>query len=474
MAKKIASYNSATGEKIWEGTCAGETQVNEAVLKAKSQFPHWSEIPLIEREVYLHSFQKALEKHKDLLSEVISQETGKPLWDAKGEVAAMIGKVPISIQAFQERSSEKVRPILENVSITRHKPHGVVAVFGPYNFPGHLPNGHIVPALLAGNTVVFKPSELTPKTAEATYRIWQESGLPEGVINILYGDADTGKLLALHPGIKGLFFTGSWKTGHWLSEQFLQQPGKILALEMGGNNPLIVDEVENYKASAYITIQSAFLSSGQRCTCARRLIVPGGEKGDRFIHELRQMMGKIRVGHYNDNPQPFMGPLIHKKAAQSLLQFQQELIEAGGQPLVEMQLLKPDTALLSPGLIDVTAIKNRADSEIFGPLLQLIRTKDFRTAIEEANNTEYGLSAGLVSDNPEKYALFQKQIRAGVVNWNTQLTGASSAAPFGGLGKSGNFRPSAYYAVDYCSFPVASLEKSKVQMAEKISPGLEL
>jgi succinylglutamic semialdehyde dehydrogenase len=359
-------------------------------------------------------------------------------------------------------------------SVLRHKPHGVVAVFGPYNFPGHLPNGHIVPALLAGNTVVFKPSELTPAVADAYARLWQRAGLPAGVLNLLPGERTTGAAVAAHPQLDGLFFTGSARVGHLLHRQFADRPNKILALEMGGNNPLVVGTVADARAAVHEIVQSAFLSSGQRCTCARRLFVPRGAAGDALVEALVKATAAIRVGAWNDEPAPFMGPLISGQAAKAILEAQARLRDAGGRVLVEARRLERGAAFVSPGLVDVSAAGELPDEEHFGPLLTLVRSGSLDDALRQANATRYGLSAGLLSDRREDWELFFRKIRAGVVNWNRQTTGASSAAPFGGVGASGNHRPSAYYAADYCAYPVASVEVPKLQLPEKLSPGLTL
>ena len=241
---------------------------------------------------------------------------------------------------------------------------------------------------------------------------------------------------------------------------------------MGGNNPLVVSHVDDTAAAAYMTIQSAYLSSGQRCTCARRLIVPEGSDGDNFIQILLQMIKAMSIGPYTAIPEPFMGPVISEAHALKILAAQDDLIAKGAIPLFPSSHLCPGTGLLSPGLIDVTPIKERPDNEIFGPLLQLIRVKDFQAAIEEANRTRFGLAAGLLSDSNAEYQQFYQQVHAGVINWNAPLTGASSAAPFGGVGCSGNHHPSAYYAADYCSYPVASIESSQLRMPASLSPGL--
>ena len=467
----IFSLDPATNEIVWQGTAAGEKEIGAAFEMARQAFPAWANLPFEKRAAHLKQFRDLLKQKQDLMAETISIETGKPLWESSAEVAAMINKVDISMESYELRCADLRHQQGSLLSLTRHKPHGVVAVLGPYNFPGHLPNGHIVPALLAGNTAIFKPSELTPFTGELMVKIWHECGLPPGVLNLVQGGAETGKMLSSHHQLDGLFFTGSWPTGKSLLEQFSNHPEKILALEMGGNNPLVFNDVKNLDAAAYFTLQSAYITTGQRCTCARRLIIVEGENSDQFIETLFEQIKGITIGPYKQKPQPYMGPLISEKAAQKLLNAQQNLIELGGVPLHSMQLLKPGTGFINPGLIDVTGIQC-PDEEYFGPFLQIMRVPSLEAAIREANNTTYGLAAGIFSDKQEIYQQFYRQIKAGIVNWNTQLTGASSSAPFGGIGRSGNFRPSAFYAADYCSYPVASLENEVLKLPEKISPGL--
>ncbi|MDQ2695976.1 MAG: succinylglutamate-semialdehyde dehydrogenase, partial [Pseudomonadota bacterium] len=443
-----------------------------AVQAARGALPDWA-ADAAARLRLLDAFQAQLEQNRSALAGSIARETGKPLWESLTEVAAMINKIPLSRAAWRERAGERRADTPDARSVVRHKPHGVVAVLGPFNFPGHLPNGHIVPALLAGNTVVFKPSELTPRVAQKTLELWQAAGLPPGVINLVQGGRDTATQLAGHAGIDGLFFTGSPAAGKALHRLFAGQPGRILALEMGGNNPLIVHRVADLDAAAYHVIQSAYLSAGQRCTCARRLIVPRGGDGDRFIDRLAQRLAGVRVGPWTDRPEPFMGPVISNGAADRLLAFQAQLEAGGGRPLVAMRRLVEHRPFLTPGLLDATACR-RPDEEAFGPLLQVIRTADFPAALAEANNTVYGLAAGLLSDDRPLFEEFYRAIRAGVVNWNRPLTGASSAAPFGGVGESGNLRPSAYYAADYCAYPVASLEAERVTLPKALTPGISL
>ncbi len=368
------------------------------------------------------------------------------------------------MQAYHERCATVKIDVSGAPAATRFKPQGVVAVFGPFNFPGHLPNGHIVPALLAGNTVVFKPSEQAPLVGQKMQELWETVGLPKGVLNMVQGGRKTSMSLAANNNLNGLFFTGSAEAGKALHGLFGGRPEKILALEMGGNNPLVVYGAADHHAAAYFTIQSAFITAGQRCSCTRRLIVEHGTRGRKFVDTLISMMGKIKVGPYTDRPEPFMGPVISGQAAESLLAAQADLGKNGGEPLVEMKRLGSGQNFLSPGLMDVTNVSNRPDVELFGPFLQLIRVSNFDAAIREACNTSYGLVAGLLSDNKDLYDRFYRKVRAGVVNWNRQTTGASGRMPFGGVGASGNHRPSGYFASDYCSYPVATIESDRLEL----------
>jgi succinylglutamic semialdehyde dehydrogenase len=469
----FASRNPATDELVWEGKSADAADVDRAVSAARRAFASWSALPFDERVGIAKRFAALLNDNKEELARTIGRETGKPLWEARTEVATMAAKVDISVQSYHERTGEKRAPMADGVAVLRHRPHGVVAVFGPYNFPGHLPNGHIVPALIAGNAVVFKPSELAPGVAAATVELWTQAGLPAGVLNLVQGEKDAGVALANHRQIDGLFFTGSSDTGTLLHKQFGGRPEIVLALEMGGNNPLVVAQVEDIDAAVHHTIQSAYLSAGQRCTCARRLFVPDDAFGERFMARFTEVTSNIQYGAFDADPQPFMGAVVSARAASKLVAAQAQLIEAGAKPILEMKQRAAHLGLVSPAILDVTNARNVPDEEHFGPMVQVTRYKRFDEAIERANDTAYGLSAGLLADDEAAWTHFQRTIRAGIVNWNRPTNGASSAAPFGGIGRSGNQRPSAYYAADYCSYPMASVESAQLQMPASVSPGLK-
>lgn len=473
---EFASIDPGSDAAIWRGRAASIEDIHAALAAARAAFPAWSARSFAEREALVRAFAAQLEAQRETLARTIGRETGKPLWDARGEVAAMISKIEISVRAWHARTGDSEAQAGAARQVLRHRPHGVVAVFGPYNFPGHLPNGHIVPALLAGNCVVFKPSELAPLVAEETAKLWLAAGIPPGVFSLLQGERETGAHLAAHTELDGLYFTGSARTGAILARQFAETPQRILALELGGNNPLVVGELAepSWRAALHDVVMSAYLSSGQRCTCARRLLVPAGARGDGFVEALAGIVRKLTVGRFDAEPQPFMGPLISARAAEILLAAQRDLVTRGARPVVEMRTLDAGPAFLSPGLLDVSRVAELPDEEHFGPLLQVERYATFDEAIAKANRTRYGLSAALLSDSRAEYERFYRGIRAGIVNWNRQTTGASSSAPFGGVGASGNHRPSAFYAADYCAYPVASLELPRCELPAQLAPGLSL
>lgn len=450
----------ATGETVWEGRSAGPKEVGLAVERARRAFDGWSATPLLERIRFFERYRQVISDHADRLAAAIGHETGKPLWEASQEVVSMTNKVAISIQSLSERAGESEREAAFGRSVLRHRPHGVMAVYGPYNFPGHLPNGHFVPALLAGNTVVFKPSEEAPLVGEVINGLLQEAGLPYGVFNIVQGGRDTGISLA-ESRIDGLLFTGSAATGAHLRRRFVDRPEVILALELGGNNPLIAwDGMPD--AAASIVVSSAFISAGQRCSCARRLIIPKGSVGDATLAAVVDYAQRLSIGSWDEAPEPAMGPLVSAHAADRVRDAYDALVASGARVVLPLRSL-PDRsgAFLTPAIVDVTDMEV-PDREIFGPLLQVMRVPDFDTAIRVANNTAFGLAGGLISSDQSLWDRYALRARVGVCNWNRPTTGAAASMPFGGLGASGNHRPSAFYAADYCAYPVASFEAEAV------------
>jgi succinylglutamic semialdehyde dehydrogenase len=468
----LATIDPSTGRQTWTSNESTAEDVARATTAARDSFEAWALRPLEERIAVCQRFRDLLREHAEELARTIAAEVGKPLWEARTEVTTMAAKIDISVQSYGARTGESANKVADGSAVLRHRPHGVFAVFGPYNFPGHLPNGHIVPALIAGNTLVFKPSEYAPRTAIQTVKLWEQAGLPAGVLNLVNGGRDTGIALGRDPLIDGVLFTGSSQTGAALHRQFAGQTSKMLALEMGGNNPLVVWDVADIDAAVHHTVMSAFISAGQRCTCARRLIVQDTPQGQAFIDRLVEVAAKLAPGASDAEPQPFMGPVVSAAVAASLVKAQAMMVEKGGKVLLQMRQGDPVTGFVSAGIVDVTDAVGIPDEEWFGPLLQVKRVKSFDEAIDAANATEFGLAAALLSPSEALWQRFAVRARAGIVNWNRPTTGAASSAPFGGVGKSGNHRPSAYYAADYCAYPVASIESAELEMPAKLSPGL--
>jgi len=454
----LPSIDPATGAPVWEGPTALPRDVADAVTAARAAFQDWADRPRAERIEALRRYKAALDARKGPMAQAISRETGKALWETTAELGSMMAKVDASIAAYDERTGVRETATAFGRAVLRHRPHGVMAVLGPFNFPGHLPNGHIVPALLAGDTVVFKPSEETPWTGELMIEALEAADLPKGVVNLVQGGKETGAAL-IDQHIDGLLFTGSGAAGAHFRRHFADRPDVILALELGGNNPLVVWDATDAQAVAALVVQSSFITTGQRCSCARRLIVPEGHEGEAIIEAVAALADRLIAGPWDGATEPFMGPLISARAAVAARKAAAAL---GGTVIRQTRAVEGlSEAFITPGIIDVSHHET-PDEEIFAPVVQVRRAATFDGALALANDTRYGLSAGLISDDPARWERFQQRIRAGVVNWNRPTTGAAGTAPFGGLGASGNHRPSAYYAADYCAYPVASFEADAV------------
>lgn len=459
---EIISYEPATGAELWRGKVG---DVDEAVSRARRAWPTWAAQPLAVRMELIRRFANEVRKDAEKIATTIARETGKPIWEANGEVEAVIAQVEISIRAYTERTAQrKFDTALQGTMALRHKPHGVIAVLGPFCAPAELPNSHIVPALIAGNAVIFKPSEKAPASGELLARCFTKAGIAANVLQIVFGGPAEGQDLVAHDGVDGIFFTGSAHTGITINRKLAARPDKIAALEMGASNPLVVWDTPKVTDVAALVAQSAFASAGQRCTAARRLIVKS-TMYDAVIGEVKALADRIIFAEPFSDPVPFMGPVIDNATADGLTESFLFLLSHGGKAI--KHLARPDDKLpfLSPAIIDTTGIKDRPDIELFGPILQVVKVDDLDHAIAEANNTRFGLVASLVGGSPQDYNRFWANVRAGVVNWNRATIGTSAAAPLGGIGLSGNHRPSGYYAADYCAYPVSSAELEQPRAA---------
>ncbi|MCB0357069.1 MAG: succinylglutamate-semialdehyde dehydrogenase, partial [Bdellovibrionales bacterium] len=425
----------------------------------------------------LQKLKQVYTTNAEKLAQIISRETGKPQWEAVSEVNAMIGKIMITIDHSMKLVAEnRVENALPGVDgYVRFKPRGVMAVIGPFNFPGHLPNGHIIPALATGNTIVFKPSDKTPAVGQFMAQMIHEAGFPKGVFNLVQGLGETGKRLVTSEHVDAVLFTGSYDVGLKIKQDTLTHHWKLLALEMGGKNSTVVWKDADLKKAVYETILGAFLTAGQRCSCTSKVILHK-DIYDKFIENFYQTAKKLTIGHWTQNP--FMGPLISKDSVEKYLRFQEIAKREGAECMMRGKNLDLEFEgnYVTPSIYLIPKADQQSvyqNCEIFGPNVGVYKVEDFDEALEINNAGGFGLVMALFSKDR---SLFDKALidaRVGLLNWNRTTNGASSRLPFGGMGKSGNDRPSAHFAVNYTTVPVASLEDLTPFDETKILPGIE-
>ncbi|MFK7760353.1 MAG: aldehyde dehydrogenase family protein [Phycisphaerales bacterium] len=458
---------------IWSGS-PNVSSVHDAIQSARSALPAWSQTTLEQRIAVLRSFQALAKTHQEELGDLISDETGKAHWESNAEAGLVPGKVDITLEEGEFTGRHRVTDFNFPLNETKNarclfKPHGVLAVVGPFNFPAHLPNGHIIPALLTGNTIVFKPSDKTPAVGQQIARLYQqaleENNAPAGVFNLVHGAVEESVALCSSDQVDGVLFTGSWAAGRAITKANLDQPGKIIALEMGGNNPaIIMPDADLYQAVVEVT-RCAFNTTGQRCTSTRRLIVHESV-ADKVITAILKSASNLTIGDPRSNDPTFMGPIISEEAREQVFAFERKVVAAGGRLLLESTSLPNHEGwYVTPSIIEVpkftTGVDDSGcDEEVFGPLLRITTVKNLDEAIEQANATRYGLSAAIFTADKKSQERFVAECRAGCLNINCGTAGASSKLPFGGLGYSGNHRPAGAFALDYTAYPVASMEET--------------
>lgn len=452
---EIISRDPSTGAELWRGDVG---DVGEIAARARRAWPTWAAQPLATRMELVRRFGNELRKEAEALATLIAREVGKPAWEARAEVDAVLALIEVAIRAYATRTAQsRLDGALQGTMAVRHKPHGVIAVIGPFNMPAQAIAGQFVPALIAGNAVVVKPSEKAPATAELLIQCCHKAGIPAAVIQLLVGGPDEGEALVLDECVGGVLFTGSAHTGIAINRKLAGRPDRIAAIQMGGNNPLVVWDTPKLSDAAVLVVQSAFASAGQRCTAARRLIVKAALYDD-VIGEVKRLADRIVVGAPFDEPAPFMGPVIDPEAADGLTESFLFLLSNGGKVIKHLARTQGALPFLSPAIIDVTTMKDRPDVELFGPILQVVRVDDFDQAIAEANRTRFGLGATLIGGSPQDYNRFWANVCTGQVNWNRASHDMGASAPFGGVGLSGNHRPGSFYMADHCAYPVASAE----------------
>lgn len=455
--------------------------IDEAVASARKAFDPWRKKSLNERAELLKKYQAALKKREVHIAEALAREVGKPLWESKTELTAMLGKVDVAINESMKLVADyEIPKIMENtVGACRYRPLGVMAVIGPFNFPGHLPNGHIVPALLTGNTVVFKPSEKAPLVGQLMAECFDEAGLPAGVFNLIQGQGEVGRRLCVHEDVDGVLFTGSYEVGTRIKQDTLQQHWKLLALEMGGKNPAIVWSDCNLDQALQETLVGAFITAGQRCSATSRIIVQS-KILDEFIEKFHQRAKSFSIGHPLDNP--FMGPLIESSSVDRYMKFLGIALREGCEIVMRGKSLglpfqgsyvTPSVCWSKDSSLEYARKSVFQQTELFAPCVSIVGVDTLEQAIEQANCTQYGLVTSVFTSDRANFEKCLSDLEMGLVNWNKSTVGASSRLPFGGFKKSGNHFPTALSATLYCAMPVSSLEVTEPKIAGASAyPGL--
>jgi len=466
----VSTSPADSGDELGRFAVADAGTVDAAVARARAAFPAWRDAGAEARARVLRRFRDLAAERADEGARLLAREVGKALWDARAEARLLAPKVDVTL----EDGLGFVAPIEPGPGArAAFHPRGVLAVLGPFNFPAHLPNGHVVPALATGNTVVFKPSDQAPAVGAWMAELWREAGLPEGVLQVVQGRGDTGRELALHPGVDGVLFTGSWAVGRSLRHATADHPEKILALEMGGKNAVVVLADADLDGAAAETAISICATTGQRCSCASRVFA-AREVIEPFAERLARVLRGVEVGPPLAEG-VFMGPLVSTEAAERVARYRALSRQAGGERLVDADPGLPPP-YVGPGLVrfaDARQDHPYHREEIFGPEAGLYPVADLDEAIAAVNDSDYGLAASVFTRDRGAFERCAGRIRTGVLNWNRGTVGASGRLPFGGLRRSGNDRPAGVLATLYCTVPQASLLREEGGLdPDALPPGM--
>lgn len=434
--------------------------VGRACEAARRALAEWSACPVAAREPLLGALREALVDCREPLARRIALESGKPLWEARGEVDAMAAKIALTLElgtrALGHEAFETAEETIDAL------PLGVVGVIGPFNFPGHLPLGQIAPALLFGNTVVFKPSEKTPGVGQLLAELVHRAGFPPGVFNLVQGGVEVGRRLAAYEELDALYFTGSVRAGRELARAMADRPDCLLALELGGKNAaLVLDDAEIDRAARAVA-HGAFVTAGQRCSATSRLVVHRAIV-DPFLERLSALARGIRVGFVED--EVFMSALVDEAARARFLDAGAAAERAGFETLVGGHALDVEGhegAYVAPTIRIAPSkdvfVDGYTDTELFAPDLAVYVVDSDDEAVAIVNASRFGLVAAVHSASAERRAAIVRRLRVGVVHENGSTAGASSRLPFGGLGLSGNHRPAGAFMARHTIFPRARLD----------------
>jgi succinylglutamic semialdehyde dehydrogenase len=445
---------------------------HDAIAAARRALPMWRRLPLAARAAILRAFAQAVAKRREVLALAIARSVGKPLWEARTEVDAVIAKVDITLGPGLEAIAPRDLP--GDKAAIRHRPVGVMVVLGPFNFPAHLANGHFVPALATGNTVVFKPSERAPEVGEILASCMHEAGVPAGVFNLVQGGAEVAQALVEDADVDGICFTGSTGVGRRILQASAAYPGRLIALELGGANAAIVTADANLAHAAREIAFSAFVTAGQRCTATSRVYVERAAC-EAFTAELVRLATSVRVGHPGDGD-VFLGPVIDEASRTRALH-----IAAGLTTTHEVVVAPSEVtvdgvrgAYLSPGVfLAKGAPLLQTAEEFFAPLVLVEAVDDDHAAVARANASPYGLAAGVFCRDESRFERMADELEVGICNWNRGTVGSSSKLPFGGVKASGNHRPAGLASTLYCVDAVAQIRWPEIPNAGPL-PGFPL
>ena len=429
--------NPATEEVLALVAQSGAEDVADAVSAAKAAFREWRLVPAPRRGEVLYAVARVLEQRKEDLSRLMTQEMGKVLSEARGDVQEAID-MAYYMGGEGRRMLGYTAPVEmpEKFGMALRDPAGVVGLVTPWNFPVAVPSWKMLPALVAGNTVIWKPSEETPAVAAAFVQVFTDAGLPAGVLNLVLGAGAAGEALVTHPDVRVISFTGSTETGLKVYAKAAAL-GKKVALEMGGKNAIIVLDDANLELAVKAITWSAYGTTGQRCTATSRLIVQRGIL-PALTDALAEKASTLRVG-YGLEDGVEVGPLVNQKALDKVEKYVAVGREEGA-TLAFGGTRAGDTGFFyAPTLFtNVSRTMRIAREEIFGPVLSLVPVDSLEDAIEVNNSVAYGLSSSIFTENVNQAFRAIRDLTTGIVYINHGTTGAEIQFPFGGTRGTGN------------------------------------
>jgi aldehyde dehydrogenase (NAD+) len=441
-SRTVPNLNPAdTRQVLGEVPLSGADEAIAAVEAAQRAFPAWRATPAPQRGAMLYRAWQILQREKEELARILSREEGKTVKESLGELQRTTNILEYTAAEGRRLVGETIPSELPfNFCYTVRQPLGVVACITPWNFPVAIPIWKIAPALVAGNTVVFKPATLTPETAAAVVSIFERAGAPKGVLNLVLGSgSEAGAAILAHPAVRAVSFTGSNEVGSHIYGRAAQRMIRAQC-EMGGKNPLVVMADADLDTAADAAAQGAFGSTGQRCTATSRVVVEGA-LADRFVEALAAKASKLRVGDPLQDGVD-MGPAVDDAQLQTDLRYI-EIGKAEGARLVRGggRLQDGDLAhghFVEPTVFDRVSPSMRiAQEEIFGPVVSVIRVGSFEEAMAAANGVRYGLSSSIFTTDASRVFRFVDEIETGIVHINSGTPGGEAHVPFGGTKATG-------------------------------------